>query len=118
MTNADEASRRTLRPRQLSPAALVFAALVVATVGAFFVTTRLKRSTPVIESLTFNRHFSPNGDGRLDTVVFALRLRRTDDVTVSVVSRDGTTVRTLADDLSVRKGRRYRFRWDGRNDGG
>jgi hypothetical protein len=118
MTNAAESSGRTLRPRQLSPAALVFAALVVATVGAFFVTTRLKRSTPVIESLTFNRHFSPNGDGRFDTVVFAIRLRRTDDVTVSIVSRDGTLVRTLAEDLSVRKGRRYRFRWDGRTAAG
>jgi hypothetical protein len=118
MTGTAEASGRTLRPRQLSPAALVFAALVVATVGAFFVTTRLKRSTPVIESLTFNRHFSPNGDGRLDTVVFALRLRRTDDVTVSIVTRDGTTVRTLAEDLSIRKHRRYRLRWDGRTTGG
>src|SRR4030081_2675797 len=99
MTGTAEASGRTLRPRQLSPAALVFAALVVATVGAFFVTTRLKRSTPAIEGLTFNRHFSPHGDGLLATVVFALRLRRTDDVTVSIVTRDGTTVRTLAEDL-------------------
>jgi hypothetical protein len=118
MTDAAEASGRTLRPRQLSPAALVFAALVVATVGAFFVTTRLKRSAPVIESLTFNRHFSPNGDGHSDTVAFALRLRRSDDVTISIVTRDGIAVRTLADDLSVRRGRRYRFRWDGRTAGG
>lgn len=118
MTDATEASGRTLRPRQLSPAALVFAALVVATVGAFFVTTRLKRSTPVIESLTFSRHFSPNGDGRSDVVVFALRLRRTDNVTVAIVTRDGTNVRTLAEDLSVRRGRRYRFRWDGRTAAG
>src|SRR2546430_8173549 len=103
MTDAAEASGRTLRPRQLSPAALVFAALVVATVGAFFVTTRLKRSAPVIESLTFNRHFSPNGDGRADAVVFVLRLRRTDDVTVSVVTRDGSQVRTLAEDLTVKR---------------
>jgi hypothetical protein len=92
----------------------VFAALVVATVGAFFVTTRLKRSSPVIESLTFRRHFSPNGDGRADTVVFTLRLRRTDDLTVSIVTPDGARVRTLAEDLSVRARRRYHFRWDGR----
>jgi hypothetical protein len=87
-------------------------------VGAFFVTTRLKRSAPVVEKLTFNRHFSPNGDGRVDTVVLALRLRRTDDVTVSIVMRDGNRVRTLAENLTVRAGRRYRFRWDGRTDGG
>ncbi len=34
---------------------LVFAALVVATFAAFFVTTRLKRAAPVIEQLTFRR---------------------------------------------------------------
>ena len=75
----------------------MFAALVVATVGAFFVTTRLKRSTPVIEQLTFRRSFSPNGDGRFDAALFAFRLRRTDEVTVAIVNRDGDEVRTLAD---------------------
>jgi hypothetical protein len=114
----DDVSGGTPLLQRLSPAALVFAALVVATVGAFFVTTRLKRSTPVIESLTFTRHFSPNGDGRVDTVVFAVRLRRTDDVTVSIVTRDGSRVQTLAENLAVRRGRRYRFRWDGRTLGG
>jgi FlgD Ig-like domain len=106
------------RLRLVSPAALVFAALVVATVGAFFVTTRLKRSKPVLEQLTFNRHFSPNGDGRLDFAVFAFRLRRADDVTVSIVKRDGDQVRTLAEDRRLSKGRRHRFRWDGRTSAG
>jgi hypothetical protein len=96
----------------------VFAALVVATVGAFFVTTRLKRSAPVIERLTFNRHFSPNGDGRFDYVQFALRLRHTDDATISIVTRDGGRVRTIVENLRVHKARRYRFRWDGRTASG
>jgi hypothetical protein len=106
------------RFRSVSPAAIVFAALVVATVGAFFVTTRLKRSAPVLEQLTFNRHFSPNHDGRLDFAVFAFRLRRTDDVTVSIVTRDGDQIRTLVEDRRLSKGRRHRFRWDGRTDTG
>ena len=97
---------------------LVFAALVLATVGAFFVTTRLKRSTPVIEQLTFRRYFSPNGDRRFDSALFAFRLRRTDEVTVSIVNRDGDEVRTLAQDVELAGGRRHRFRWDGRTDGG
>jgi hypothetical protein len=104
--------------RSVSPGAVVFAALVAATVGAFFVTTRLKRSTPVLEQLTFNRHFSPNGDGRLDLAVFAFRIRRTDEVTVSIVTRDGDQVRTLADDRRLDEHKRYRFRWDGRTDAG
>jgi FlgD Ig-like domain len=91
---------------------------VVATVGAFFVTTRLKRSAPVIERLTFNRHFSPNGDGRFDFVQFALRLRHTDDATISIVTRDGTRVRTIADNLTLDRARRYHFLWDGRTASG
>ena len=102
--------------RNLAP--LVFAALVIATVGAFFVTTRLKRSPAVIERLTFIRHFSPNGDHRRDSVVFSVRLRRHDDATVLVVTRDGDRVRTLAENRDLRAHRTYRFRWDGRTDSG
>src|SRR5256885_3869643 len=86
----DEVSGRTLRPRHVSPAALVFAALVVATVGAFFVTTRLKRSAPVIESLTFNRHFSPNGDRRGGTGVFGILPRGNGGVGGAVVGGGGS----------------------------
>jgi hypothetical protein len=96
----------------------VFAALVIATVGAFFVTTRLKRSTPVIEQLTFRRSFSPNRDGRFDAALFSFRLRRTDEVTVTIVNRDGDEVRVLAADVLLPGGQRHRFRWDGRNEGG
>jgi FlgD Ig-like domain len=96
----------------------VFAALVVATVGAFFVTTRLKRSTPVIEQLTFRRSISPNGDRRFDAALFAFRLRRTDEVTVAIVNRDGDEVRTLAADVLLQGGQRHRFRWDGHNEAG
>jgi len=97
---------------------LVFAALVVATFAAFFVTTRLKRAAPVIEQLTFRRSFSPNGDGRFDVALFAFRLRRSDDVTVSVVTRDGDEVLTLAEDVPLERGGRHRFRWDGHNNAG
>jgi hypothetical protein len=99
-------------------AALLFAALVIATVGAFFVTTRLKRSTPVIEQLTFRRSFSPNGDGRFDVALFAFRLRRSDEVTVSIVNRDGDEVHTLVEDVLLPGRSRHRFRWDGRTDAG
>lgn len=91
---------------------------MVATVGAFFVTTRLKRSAPVIEQLTFRRSFSPNGDGRFDAAVFAFRLRRTDEVTVSIVNRDGDNIRTLTEDMLLPGGLRHRFRWDGRTESG
>ena len=97
---------------------LVFAGLVIATFAAFFVTTRLKRAAPVIEQLTFRRSFSPNGDGRFDTAVFAFRLRRSDDVTVSIVKRNGDEIRTLVEDVFLERGRSHRFHWNGRNDAG
>jgi FlgD Ig-like domain len=118
MGGRDEAAVKTIHARRPSLAALVFAALVVATVGAFFVTTRLKRSAPAIEQLNFNRHFSPNGDGVLDYALFGFRLRRADQVTVSIVTRGGGKVRTLVENIELSKGRRYRFRWDGRTDSG
>ena len=107
---------RFLRPATVP--VLVFAGLVVATFAAFFVTTRLKRAAPVVEQVTFRRSFSPNGDGRFDVALFAFRLRRADDVTVSVVTRDGDEVLTLAEDVPLARGRRHRFRWDGHNSAG
>ena len=42
----------------------VFAVLVVATIGAFFLTQQLKGEFPlVIRFATKPAHFSPNGDG-------------------------------------------------------
>lgn len=98
-------------------APLVFGLLVVATVAAFFVTTRLKRSAPVVETLTFARHLSPNGDGRLDFVDIGFRIKRVDEVTLSVVDAEGDEVATLALDRELPPGR-HRFRWRGRTSAG
>jgi hypothetical protein len=96
---------------------LVFGLLVVATVGAFFVTTRLKRSAPVVENLTFARHLSPNGDGRLDFVDIGFRIKRADEVTFTIVDSGGDEVATLALDRELDAGR-HRFRWRGRTSAG
>jgi hypothetical protein len=95
----------------------VFALLVVATVGAFFVTTRLKRSAPVVNSVTFARYLSPNGDGRRDHVDIAFRTKHSDEVTVSVVDEDGDEAATLLRDVEL-DGGLHRVRWDGRLTGG
>jgi hypothetical protein len=107
----------TNRSRGALAVTCVFGALVVATFAAFFVTTKLKRSPPVVEQLTFRRHFSPNGDGRLDIERIAFRLKRSDDVTVSIVSASGDRVATIVDDARLSAGR-HRFSWDGRGPDG
>jgi hypothetical protein len=102
------------RERMARAATIVFALLVVATVAAFFVAQRLKRSSPVIRHVALPLYISPNGDGRKDRAVIRFRLPKSDDrVTVSMVDANGDEVRRLAA-RRLAKGR-HRFVWNGRD---
>src|SRR4051794_1315366 len=93
---------------------IVFVLLVVATVAAFFVTQRLKRSSPVVRHVMLPLYISPNGDGRKDTATIRFRLPKADDrVTVSMVDANGDEVRRLAD-RRLGKGRHHVV-WNGRD---
>lgn len=121
----------------------VFAALVVAMIGAFFISQHLKVTTPFISGVagpvppainpvagpTSCRNPSTSRDvsERSTTVSFYI-LHRVDDVDVYVVNQSDTTVRTVASDVFMRKPRaptaqgfravtRY-FTWNGRNASG
>ena len=98
-------------------ARIVFALLVCATFAAFFVAQELKSTPPRVE-FTVTPFFSPNEDGRFDRARIAFSLKRTDDVTVSVITRDGDPVRRLLDNRTARAGRLVRLAWDGRGRGG
>src|SRR3712207_3145090 len=95
----------------------VFALLVAATVGAFFVTQRLKRADPVVKQIRLQLVVSPNGDGRKDTAEVGFELPESDDVTVSMVDEDDDEVRRLVRARRLRAGE-HRFAWDGRGDRG
>jgi hypothetical protein len=94
----------------------LFAALVIATFGAFFVAQRLKSSEPRISHLGVEGLLSPNQDGRRESVKITFRLRRGDRIDVQVVDRDGDAVRELASGRDVEKGEPVVLRWDGRDD--
>jgi hypothetical protein len=97
----------------------VFAALVVATFGAFFAAQRLKHAPTVIQSFKANRVFSPNSDGRLDRFNVSFLLEEADDVTVDIVDHRGDEVRTLADDRPLEAYRKIpTLKWDGRDEAG
>jgi hypothetical protein len=96
--------------------AVIFGVLVVATVAAFFVTQRLKRSTPVIRKISLPVYVSPNGDGRKDRAKIRFFLPKADRVTVSMTDANGDEVRRLAD-RHLSRGR-HRFRWNGRDSSG
>jgi hypothetical protein len=107
-----------------------FAALVVATIGAFFVTQHLKVTTPLIQGYpafvpgTINpAHGVKCGkyNSGSSTISFYLQ-HRSDTVIVSVVSdQTGLVVDTLASGRHMRKGIRHPdgvFHWNGRESSG
>jgi hypothetical protein len=101
-----------------TPARAVFAVLVAATFGAFFLAQRLKHSPTVIQQFKATPVFSPNRDGRADRAHINFKLKQADDVTITVVDAAGDDVRTLARDDHLPAYRPTRFSWDGRRDDG
>jgi len=101
------------------PARAVFVLLVVATFAAFFVAQRLKSAPQVAVIRKATLQFSPNGDGRRDVSRIRVRVRKDDDVTISIVDAAGTEIRRLATGAPARAKRSIRVRWDGTDaDGG
>jgi hypothetical protein len=99
-------------------ARIVFALLVGATFAAFFVAQELKSTPPRVQDLFAKPFFSPNRDGRFDRARMAFRLKRTDDVSATVVDRSGDEIRVLADNRRLRAGRQLRLVWDGKDAAG
>jgi len=96
----------------------VFAILVAATFGAFFLAQRLKNSPSVVQQFHLTPVFSPNHDGRFDRMYTSFKLKRADEVTVIVVDSKDDEVRELASEQSVPAYTPVRFSWDGRRDDG
>ncbi len=104
-----------------------FGVLVIATVGAFFVSQHLKVSTPLIAGIgsavpgTINPVAGPTCGGvshREARFSFYL-LYKADSVDVYVIDEGGTIVRTLASGRHMRRGVRIPdgvFHWNGRED--
>lgn len=98
-------------------AVVVFAALVVATFGAFFVAQNLKNQPSILQQVTVDPFFSPNSDGRFDGARIRFKLRDADRVKLEVVDADGDPVRTLIDG-AVERYTPTRVLWKGETDGG
>ncbi|HEY7456422.1 MAG TPA: hypothetical protein VH703_04020 [Solirubrobacterales bacterium] len=115
-----------MRPRPASPAAVVFALLVLATIAAFAWSQRLKRDPLVLDRVSFAavprlhpekapvRAFTPNGDCRYDEIRIRFRTTRSDFGDVQVVRPGGRLIVTLARDTYLQRYRFHTFYWDGR----
>ncbi len=117
--------RRRAGDRQRDPgdrvsriSGFVFAALVLATFGAFFVAQRLKATPSVVGEFRRTPFFSPNHDGRFDRATVRFEIRKRGRVSLAVVDADGDEVKTLIDDDTFLPYREIRARWDGTNDDG
>jgi hypothetical protein len=110
-------------------AAVVFAALVLATVGAFAYAQRLKRDPLVLDRVSFvgaprgkketPRHsFTPNGDCRHDLMRIRFRTTISARGTVQVIKPGGRVVFTLARDELLKRYSFHTYYWDGRQRGG
>jgi hypothetical protein len=113
----------------LSPAAVVFALLVLATVAAFAYSQRVKRDPLVLDRVTFAaapraegtkavHSFTPNGDCRNDQIRIRFRTTVSDDGTVQVIKPGGRVVVTLARDRFLKRYSFHTYYWDGRQRGG
>lgn len=109
--------------RRISFAAVVFALLVLATVGAFAASQRLKRQPLVLDRVSFvpkpptkprARAFTPNGDCRNDRMRIRFRVTISDRANVQIVKPGGKLVVTLARDTFLKRYRFHTFYWDGR----
>jgi hypothetical protein len=99
-------------------AGIVFAALVLATFGAFFVAQRLKAVPGVVGEFRRSPFFSPNHDGRFDRATVRFEIRKRDRVTLTVVDPGGDPVRELIGGRTFLPYHEIRARWDGLNANG
>lgn len=99
---------------------IVFALLVLATLGAFVVSQKLKSAPPLIVRPNVDVVFSPvaSEPGKDRRAKISFWLDNGDDITVSIVDGEGTIVRTIANGVGVPERVRKTWWWDGRtNDG-
>jgi len=99
-------------------ARVIFALLVAATFGAFFVAQRLKHTPTVLQKVRGDRVFSPNGDGRKDALEVRFRIKNSDVISVDALDEDDRIVASLIEDRRLRTGTPISVRWNGRFEGG
>jgi hypothetical protein len=115
---------------RLSPAAVVFALLVVATLAAFAYAQRLKRDPLLVDRVSFVsppvshdkekrvHSFTPNGDCQRDTIRIRFRTTVSDDANVQIVKPGGKVVYTLAREAFLKRYHFHTYRWNGIQRGG
>jgi hypothetical protein len=99
-------------------ARIAFGLLVLATLGAFVVTQKLKSSPPLVVRPHIFSVFSPSADARVQRARISFWIVNGDDVSVSIVDDEGRIVRRLVDGRYLPKRKRIVLSWNGRDANG
>ncbi|HEY2716591.1 MAG TPA: hypothetical protein VGI73_10280 [Solirubrobacterales bacterium] len=115
--------RRNSAGSRLSPAAVVFALLVIATLAAFAYAQRVKRDPLLVDRVTFGtkeQHsaFTPNGDCRNDMIRIRFRTTVSDVANVLIVRPSGHLVWSLAREAFLKRYHFHTYYWNGVERGG
>lgn len=93
---------------------IVFAALVLASLGAFFVTQRLKHTPTAVQHFMMTPYFQPGHGSHHPLERVSFRIKESDEVTVTIIDGAGDGVATLVHDLPLRRYTQLSLHWDGR----
>ena len=99
-------------------ARIAFGLLVLATLGAFVVTQKLKSSPPLVVRPHIFSVFSPSPDARVQRARISFWIVNGDDVSVSIVDDEGRIVSRLVDGRYLPKRKRIVLFWNGRDQSG
>jgi hypothetical protein len=115
LTWGERAGKRGGDPAVGRAAAVVFAALVLATVGGLFLAQRIKHTPTSVQGFRLSPlSFSPQSRAGPALEQLSFRTAKTDEVTVAIVGSSGDTVATLVRDLPWQRYLRLCLSWNGR----
>ncbi len=92
----------------------MFALLVLACFAAFVITQRLKHTPTAVQSFKLTPIFSPNPAGHIKAEKISFKLAKADEVTVTIIDPNGSTVATLVRNRPVVRYKQFSLRWNGR----
>ena len=95
-------------------ASVVLVCLVLACLGAFFLTQRLKHTPTAVQTFELTPVFSPYPGSRLKQEAISFKLKQADAVTVKVIDSEGDVVATLVRGRRLARYKQFSLRWNGR----
>jgi hypothetical protein len=110
-TNGGTATRRG-PPDPLASVVLVL--LVLACLGAFFLTQRLKHTPTAVQAFELTPVISPHPGSSLEQEAISFKLKQADEVTVTIIDSEGNVVATLVRGYRLPRYKQFSLRWNGR----